>query len=299
MHRIVRRTAIGLGALAGVVLLGAGAVYGVSERRLHRTFTVSARPLPAVDAAAIERGRHLATAIAKCGDCHGDDLGGHVMVDDPAFGRLVAPNLTRGGQGTAARFSDADFVRAIHHGVRPDGRSLMVMPATSFSNLSAADLAAVVAYVRAMPPVERALPATRVGPLARVLFVAGKLDDLQPAAHIDHAADWAADVAPSDTVAFGRYLAVNGGCTSCHGANLAGGPMPGPPGPPAANLTRAGVAGGREEDFAHTLRTGIRANGTPVNEAMPIKYTRLMTDAEIHAVWRYLQTVPAVAYAAK
>jgi mono/diheme cytochrome c family protein len=296
MNRILRRTAIGVGALAGIVLLGAGAVYGVSEHRMHRTYAVSPRPLPAVDpAVAVERGRHIATAIGKCGDCHGDDLGGHVMADDPAFGRLVAPNLPRGANGAAARFSDEDFVRAIHHGVKKDGTSLVVMPATAYSNLSAPDLASLVAYLRSLPPVERALPPMKVGPLARALFVAGKLDDLSPAAHIDHGAAWVPDVPRTDTVAYGRYLAVNGGCTSCHGANLAGGPMPGPPGPIAANLTPAGVAGGREADFVRTLRTGVRPNGAPVNEAMPVKYTKLMTDDEIHAVWRYLQSVPAVA----
>jgi hypothetical protein len=38
----------------------------------------------------------------------------------------------------------------------------------------------------------------------------------------------------------------------------------------------------------------VRPGGSTVNAAMPVRFTKLMTDAEIHAVWQYLRSVPAV-----
>ena len=40
------------------------------------------------------------------------------------------------------------------------------------------------------------------------------------------------------------------------------------------------------------LREGRRPDGTAIKPFMPVKFTKLMTDDEIRAVWRYLQTVP-------
>jgi hypothetical protein len=41
------------------------------------------------------------------------------------------------------------------------------------------------------------------------------------------------------------------------------------------------------------LRTGKRPGGTALADFMPWPYVGRMTDAEMHAVWRYLQSVPA------
>ena len=81
------------GALA-LVLVTAGVVYGFSERRIRQRFDVPEHPLAVPDDAArdssvVARGKHLAT-IRGCVDCHGADLAGHVMVEDPALGRTLA-----------------------------------------------------------------------------------------------------------------------------------------------------------------------------------------------------------------
>lgn len=47
---------------------------------------------------AVDRGRHLVEARYGCTDCHGADFGGGVMVDDPAIGRLLGPNITATGR---------------------------------------------------------------------------------------------------------------------------------------------------------------------------------------------------------
>jgi hypothetical protein len=67
----------------------------------------------------------------------------------------------------------------------------------------------------------------------------------------------------------------------------------GPPGlPPASNLTPAGIGAWTEADFVRALREGKRPDGSPLNEFMPWKVFRGMTDAEYHALWLYLRSVP-------
>jgi hypothetical protein len=51
-------------------------------------------------------------------------------------------------------------------------------------------------------------------------------------------------------------------------------------------LVVAGVYGA-----STALRTGQRPDGTVINPFMPWRFTRLMTDEEIQAVWAYLRTL--------
>jgi Cytochrome C oxidase, cbb3-type, subunit III len=286
-----RRAGIVLGVLLGLLLLAAGGIYGVSAERVGRSLAVPGESfaIPA-DSATIVRGAHLASAIAKCTDCHGDGLGGQVMDLGPV-GRFSAANLTA-GRGGISGWSDADWIRALRHGVRPDSSLLLFMPSMVFTRLSESDLAAVIAWARARPPVDNLLPATRLGPVGRLLVVL-KPTRLVPALGIHHAAPPPAAIPPGPTADYGGYLAVVGGCTYCHGDGLRGGIQEGPPGTPAsADLTPAGpTAGWSEEDFVSALRTGVRPDGTTINPFMPWRLTRLMTDDEIRAVWRYLRAV--------
>ena len=41
------------------------------------------------------------------------------------------------------------------------------------------------------------------------------------------------------------------------------------------------------------VRTGRRPDGRQLDEFMPWKVFAGMTDAEVHALWRYLQSVPS------
>ena len=77
-------------------------------------------------------------------------------------------NLTRGRGGLPADYSDQDFVRALTHGVKRDGRSVIFMPSADYL-FTADDLGAIVAYVKSVPPVDRTVPAMSVGPVARAL----------------------------------------------------------------------------------------------------------------------------------
>lgn len=292
--RTVARWSIRLVAGAvGLVLVAATAIYGLTARDMGERFGVPEHPLSVrTDSAAVAHGQHLAT-IKGCTDCHGAGLRGNIVLDDPAVGRISAPNLTNGGRG--AQLTDRDWERAVRHGVRRDNTSLFVMPANEFTTMSDEDVAAIVAYARSVPAVGTVMPASKAGPVLRALHVAGQLD-FRPAAEIKHAATHLASVAPEPTPEYGKYLAA--GCTGCHGAGFGGGKVPGAPPDwkPAANITPKGIGHYSEADFTRLLRTGTRPDGSHVDPQMPWKMLSQMTDTEISAVYRYLRTVPAKEY---
>jgi len=293
-NRWMRRIAYVVGGLATLVAAAIVAIYAITSSRLGHTYAISATPIAVShDSATVARGAHLVQAIGKCADCHGADLGGNVFIDDPGLGRVVAPNLTAGGE--LAHYTDAEVARAIRHGVRKNGVGLLVMPSEEYHNFSDEDVAAVIAYLRAQPAVTRALPATELHFLARALWATGQLP-IMGAATIDHAAPSVARVAAAPTAEYGHYLANVGGCTGCHGPGLSGGKIPGTPPDwkPAANLTPKGNLGHWSlADFTAALRTGKRPDGTPIDSIMPWKAAGKMTDDEISAVYAFLKTVPA------
>jgi len=245
------------------------------------------------DSASIERGRHFATAIGKCVDCHGENFGGKVMIDHPVLGRVAAANLTRGRGGVGAEYDASDWERAIRHGIGPDGKSLLVMPAELYAILGDTDLAAIMAYLQQLPPVDNELGQSFLRPAGRALLLAGKLPALAaeaPGTRAPHIAP----PAPGPTAAYGRYLANVGGCTGCHGPGLSGGWEPGQPPEmrPASNITPTGIGRWTEDDFRRALRAGVRPDGSQIASEMPSRLTKDMTDEEISALYAYLRTVP-------
>jgi len=280
-------------ALVLLLLLGGGVLYALASRRLAKPYELIRRSVEVpADSASIARGEHLATAIGKCAECHGEGLAGKVMVDDPMFGRFVAPNLTRGAGGVGGSRSDADFATALRHGVGVDGKTLVLMPSEDYTRFTEADLRDLLAYVRALPPVDRTLPARRLGPISVGLLASNKLP--VPAELIDHGRLPMDSIVAEPTATYGEYLANVGGCTGCHNPALSGGEILGaPPGTPvAANLTPGGRAWSQEE-FKAALRDGVRPGGVTMHPFMPVRFTKLMTDQEIEAVWRYVVSVPA------
>ena len=289
--RLVRGLIGTLLFLVVVIVVAAGVVYLLSSQRMSRLYHTTPESLATTpDSATIAQGEHLVRAISKCGDCHGEDLGGQRMDLGPV-GKFSAANLTR-GRGGAGGMSDADWVRAIRHGIRADGRPLLFMPSQVFNGLNSADLGAIIAYVKQVPAVDRELPPSSMGPIGRALTLL-KPGRLIPAEGIDHAAPIPAVIPVGATLEYGKYLSVVGGCTYCHGDNLKGGIHEGPPGTPvSADLTKAGPVGKwSADDFRQALRNGIRPEGTTIDPFMPWRDTRLMTDEEIDAVWMYLRTL--------
>ena len=287
MPRWLRWTGRILGGLVLLIVLAVAAVYIISSRHISRAYDFPDSPVRATtDSASLERGRHLVEAVGKCQECHDGDYGGKMLIDAAPMGRLAATNLTQ-GRGGVSEFSDADFERAIRHGVGRDGRPLVFMPSEAFAALSDEDLAAVIGYLRTLPSVDRETPPIRVGPVARALYLGGNFP-LLPVTLIDHTAN--RTVPPAGvSIEYGQYLATIGGCRSCHGLALAGDANP-----EAPEITPGRLGGWTEQDFFRSLREGRRPDGSVIDPTkMPWVRSGQMTDDEIRAVWMWMRSVPA------
>ncbi len=290
MSSFLRWTVRLFAGLLLLFLLAAVSLYAASAYRLHQTYDVSVQNVPIpTDSAAIARGRHIAVTRG-CGDCHGPRLGGSTAVSDPMIGSLHAPNLTPGGVG--GTYSDADWIRAIRHGIAPNGSPLVFMPSFEYYYLSDEDLGALIAYLKQLPPIEKNMVAPKLGPMGRAMVVAGRGNFRLSAARIDHDAPRPTAPPRGPTAAYGEYLAYS--CVGCHGSELTGGPISGAPPswPPAANITphADGIGAWTKADFFRAMRKQQRPDGSRIDPVMPADMGKL-TDQELTALWKYLQTV--------
>ncbi len=267
-----------------------GGLYAASAYRLNQTYDVSADAvsIPS-DSASIARGRHIAVTRG-CGDCHGPQLAGSTAVDDPMIGTLRAPNLT--SRGVGGTYTDADWIRALRHGIAPDGAPLVFMPSFEYYYLSNEDLGALVAYLKQLPPTGREMADPELGPMGRAMVVMGQGNFQLSADRIDHDAPRPEAPPPAPTATYGEYLAHS--CKGCHGADLSGGPISGAPPswPAAANITphEDGIGSWGSEDFFRAMREQERPDGSTIDPVMPADMGK-MTDQELTALWKYLQTV--------
>jgi len=101
------------------------------------------KPAPAVDATPAY-GQYLAT-VAGCARCHGPGLGGGSVPGSS----VRASNLTTAGLGN---WTEADFVRAMRTGRRPDGSELNAsMPWQYYAQMSDLELRAIWEYLGVIP----------------------------------------------------------------------------------------------------------------------------------------------------
>lgn len=280
-------------ATVAVIAFSYGAViYVRSERILKTKYDAAADPLTLpTDSASIARGKHLASAVTSCVLCHGEGLAGKVYVDMGPVGLVAGPNLTRGKGGVGASLTDSDWVRAIRHGVRRDGTSLIIMPSEVFTHLSTEDLGSIIAYAKQLPPVDREMPLTHLRPLGRWLLTRGKMQIL--VAPKTPRVELVTSIPREPTKEYGKYLADIAGCHGCHGYGLSGGRVAGPPkAPPASNLTPENLGEWTEAQFARAVREGKDKDGGTLDELMPSQTFRGMTDEEVHALWLYIRSVP-------
>lgn len=293
MRRVLKWIGIVGGGLLVLVLIASGAMYLLSEGRLNKVYVVESSGMSFHNNdQIIQEGARLAV-IRGCTDCHGEDLGGKVVIEDPALGTIYAANLTSGENGIGNDYSDEELVMAIRHGIRKNGTGLLVMPSQEFFVLGDSDVNALVAFLRSVPPVDREPPEGSLTLLARALFMAGQLPPLA-AEIIDHEAPRPETPEVQADAEFGAYLATS--CTGCHGMDLAGGRVPGAPpeAPMARNLTPVGNLGAWDEaSFINTMRTGITPEGKELDPAiMPWPIGAAMTEVELQALWAFLKNLP-------
>lgn len=214
-------------------------IYSLSQDRL----TPAERPVPFVtpipqDTAAFGRGEHL-VLTRGCGGCHGEGLGGQVL-----WGYAVAPNLPK----LAREISAADFEAALRHGIDHDGKAMYSMPSFNFLRLRDADVADIIAYLRAAPVVERELPRASLPWSIRQRLAFGMeltiVDVMDRVPPLEYAGEESAR-------ARGEYLAMTT-CNECHGLTLSGDPPFGDPTAPDLAV----IAGYDDAAFTKLMRTG-------------------------------------------
>jgi hypothetical protein len=293
-----RRLVVTALAVVGVAVLAAAAFAGVEtasyNASLDRVYDVPAPNITrSTDAAVLVRGRHVVDAIAGCSssNCHGADLGGGQTVKMGPVGTFTGSNISMGGLGVA--YSDGELARLIRYGIKRDGRSVRFMPVQDFRWLSDDDVAAVVSYMRSAPAIDRPDGPTAFYTLGKVLDRREKFV-IDVARRIDQGS-FQQPPSPSPTAEYGRFLA--NGCTGCHGEHFAGGPIPGAPSsiPTPLDITphADGLAGWSYDDFDRALAAGIKPNGQKLDPFMPLEAYSKLDATEKHALWAFLQTVPA------
>lgn len=279
--------------MLSIVLLAAGSytyIYFNTQARFNKKYVVQTQTLPITyDSAQIAHGARL-TIVKGCRDCHGEDLGGKVFLNDDGLGVLVGKNLTKGKGGLPKDYSTEDWVLALKHGIRKDGKTLLLMPSYEFTLLSEEDMAAIIAYSQNVPPVNRELPAHNLKPLAYILTAFDKLP-LITAERIDHTTQLVKQVKAEVSVDYGKYLANS--CMGCHRADMRGGDPIAPGFPPVANISSTGNVGKwTEQQFINVLRTGKTPEGKVLNpKDMPWTMTASYTDTELKALYTYLQSI--------
>lgn len=299
-HRVVGsalKTAVRAVTLGGLV----------SMPLLIASFAVAQEEPLRRDPTLVERGRYLVETIGFCGGCHttrGPD--GRLLPDmNQAGGRIiaergfraVAPNITPDPETGIGRWSDSDVAVAIREGRRPDGSMIgPPMPIELYRGLSDRDLSAMVAYLRAIPPIRNAVTQRSAYPVAPTSFG-------PPVSGVPDPSD--------DPVARGAYLAGPvGHCTYCHTPELsndrrdwsrigAGGVrFEGPWGVvPASNITsdkERGIGNWTDEQILRALTQGVSADGRrlapPMGGRAPV-YAR-MAERDLRDLVAYLRTIP-------
>src|SRR5262245_52730009 len=131
-----RALKIGIAMFLVVVALAGGALgfaIWLGEHKLEREVFVKVVPVAfASGPAALKQGRYL-YETRGCVSCHGPDGSGRVMIDEPNGMYLRTPNITRGPHSVVADYNEADWVRAIRHGVSPKGHALFIMPSELYN----------------------------------------------------------------------------------------------------------------------------------------------------------------------
>lgn len=215
------------------------------------------------------------------------------------LGVLVSMNLTSHETGLG-NWTDEEIETALRIGVNPDGRRLFpLMPYANFFNWAESDMAALIMYLRTLPPIDNEVIQT--GPsgegFAPELIVdAEQLPQLPPDG--------------SDPVELGRYLVLNVmSCSDCHtpldpetGAPMfdmllgGGQAYEGPWGIVyGGNITphETGLADWEAADYERVIREGVRIDGRRL-VLMPWQDYAPATDEDLAAVVAYLQSLEPI-----
>jgi mono/diheme cytochrome c family protein len=245
-------------------------------------------PIPTVEVDAGQAARGKAISDSFCSGCHtktetltgGKNFGDEFPVP---LGTFVSVNLTP--NGPLAHWTDGEIFRAIRNSVDADGRWLVIMSLTSAGMLSDADIMAVIAYLRSLPPAGGRTPdpPDHISFLGLAMVGAGILPSGSP---VSTGTITAPPIGP--TPEYGAYLVSYLDCRVCHGSKLTGG-TPAQLGPLGPDLTM--LKDWSRNDFISTMRTGMDPNGHQLTREMPWRSVGHLSDVELTAVYAYVTDV--------
>lgn len=271
MKKFIKWASIVLGGLLVLIAVAGLMLYRSGMNSLNQTYpniAVEMLTIP-TDPDAVTRGKHIAT-IWACTRCHGEDLSGMLIANDPLsgmfplMGTIPASNLTSGEDGIATSYTDTDWIRAIRHGVLPDEQVEVLM--NDYSTMSDQDLGDLIAYLKQIPAVDTSYPEMDYGPIIPFLSPMGLFT---PAAEtIDHSAPRPAAPLPGATVEYGRYLSAV--CRACHG-----------------NSVSSEGKNWQKDEFINTFHTGDLPDGRQFGPTMSSNTFREMTGTELNALWLF------------
>lgn len=247
-----------------------------------------------------KRGEYLSKA-GGCLGCHTEDAKGAVPYAGgrelkTPFGRFYGPNITPHPEAGIGRWSEADFMRAMRHGRRPDGANYFpAFPYTSFTSIADADLRDLWAYLRTLPPSSKPNRDHDLSFLYswRALVTVWKWLFFTPGEPAG------ADGAPA-LVARGAYLGrALGHCGECHTPrNALGAPrrdrvLAGMRGVP--NLTPTNLKAWDDAGLKEFLLTGVTPDGDAASaemEEVVRNTTSQLTPGDLAALIAWLRSLP-------
>jgi len=252
-----------------------------------------------------KHGEYLIQA-AGCMGCHTEDrkgatpfAGGRAL--KTPFGTFYGPNITPHPDAGIGKWGEADFVKAMRSGVRPDGANYFpAFPYPSFTKIRDADLSDIWAYLRMLPPSSRVnRPHNLHFPFGwRFAVTFWKWLFFTPGR-------FAGVAGGSPAVNRGAYLVqALGHCGECHTPrNFLGSPKPdrylagarGLDNKRVPNLTPPGLELWSDADLKKFFLTGITPDSETASDAMDevIQNTTCkLTSQDLAALITYLRSLP-------
>lgn len=256
------------------------------------------------DDATIERGKELVRGLATCGFCHGGarspdaPLSGGLPWHD-RYGEVKAANLTSDRKTGIGATTTADIFRVLRGGWAADDRHLSLDVHRGYEWMADEDLAAIVSYLRTVPPVRHTVERRSVGWFGR--NVTGFFEG-------DHEVRGYVPAIPRQFGGeYGKYLVENvARCGACHdgvsgifsdGAPFEGGRTihteSGERTAPSL-LRRGGVGISRwsQDSIVQFFKRGETPTGKRVDSRFcPVTFYRNGKDDDLVAMASYLRTI--------
>jgi mono/diheme cytochrome c family protein len=290
-----------------ITIYGVTAIHAAQQSEASRSDVSSTSIIPAAGATSlIARGRYVALE-ADCNSCHtapgGKPYAGGYPLKSP-IGIIYGPNITQDVQTGIGSWTKTQFERALRLGRSKDGSYLYpAMPYEDYTKMTAADMDALWAYIRTIPPVKNTPPKntlpfpftvrTGLAVWQSLYFEPGVF---VPDPHKN--AEWNR----------GSYLVqVMGHCSQCHTPRnaaealetrhqLGGADIEGWYAPDISGDTNSELRKWNVDQLAGFLKTGVTPNNAiavgPMQETVHDSLSK-MTTSDLKAIAVYLKDQPA------